>query len=136
MNDPIVTFFCFAHQIGSWNIRIHSPHGNVPNAQRHVHITKRGLGGEYSWNIDGTRHDNHRFPQNDQCIKAAKKHAAKSLGIPIYELHFIVQLPGKHRVSVRHAGASQEMRCYIKQKNCLIFIGSTIGLICIQLPMN
>jgi hypothetical protein len=119
--------------VGDWTIRTDTPHGNVPNAQHHVHIEKRGLKGEYSWNIDGTRHDDHRFPKNEQCINAAKRHAAEALGISSNILQLVVALPGGQRVSVRGVGSSQEFRCYVRKGYVMIFMASPVGLVCIQL---
>jgi hypothetical protein len=48
------------------------PRGNVPKAQRHVHISRRKLGGEYSRNVDGTRHDKRRFPPSDKYMNRAQ----------------------------------------------------------------
>lgn len=89
---------------GGWVVRRDAPHGNVPNAQRHVHITRRGLGGEYSWNADGTRHDEHRFPPNEKCIKRAKEIAARHLRVSESTLQLIVGLEGGARVVIEEIG--------------------------------
>jgi hypothetical protein len=65
---------------GSWLIQVHGPH--VPAGHRHVHIRRKRLSGEYSWNADGTRHDEHRFPPNSEAIERAKRLAANHLGVP------------------------------------------------------
>lgn len=63
---------------GEWEVRIDGPHLNPPLGQRHVHIRKRkGRKGEYSWNLDGTRHDKGKFPRNEQGIEAARANASK-----------------------------------------------------------
>lgn len=79
---------------GPWIIHIHGPH--TAKGHRHIHMKRRKLDGEYSWNIDGTRHDEHRFPKTENSIKAAKKMAAKHLGIDPSILHFIVAEPIVH----------------------------------------
>jgi hypothetical protein len=89
---------------GGWVVRRDAAHGNVPNAQRHVHITRRGLGGEYSWNVNGTRHDEHKFPSSEKCIKRAKEIAAKHLGVPEHTLQLILALEGGARVVVEEIG--------------------------------
>jgi hypothetical protein len=97
---PIPLCMLIAH-VGDWTIRTDSPHGNVPNAQKHVHVKKRGVSGEYSWNIDGSRHDASRFPYSEQCIKAAKQHAASALGVSVASLNLVVAVPGGRRISLR-----------------------------------
>jgi len=87
-----------------WTVRLDAPHGNAPNAQRHVHITRRKLGGEYSWNIDGSRHDRHRFPLNEKCIKRAKEIAASRLRIPITALQLATAFEGGARITVAETG--------------------------------
>ena len=79
---------------GPWTIHIHGP--RTAEGHRHIHIKRKKLGGEYSWNIDGKRHDKHRFPKTDNSIKAAKELAAKHLGIDSSILHFIVAEPIVH----------------------------------------
>ena len=91
--SPIILSY-ITKSVGDWKITIHSPHGNPPHNKKHVHIIKRGLSGEYSWNIDGSRHDNHRFPNNEKCIKAAKEHAATALGVNTSTLSFICAIEG------------------------------------------
>lgn len=85
---------------GPWRVTVHGPHGNVPNAQKHVHITRKKLSGEYSWNIDGSRHDEHRFPASEQMIKAAKRVAAEALGVSDTSLQFVVGAQGSCRVAI------------------------------------
>jgi hypothetical protein len=80
-------------KIGDWTIDVHSRHGPEAHQHKHVHITRRGLGGEYSWNIDGTRHDEHRFPSSEPAIKKAKKIAAGALGISVNSLIFVADFP-------------------------------------------
>lgn len=79
---------------GPWKIQIHSRHGSKSHDQKHIHIKRRGLKGEYSWNIDGSRHDSHRFPVSDNMIEKAKAIAAKELGISADTLQLITSYPG------------------------------------------
>jgi hypothetical protein len=87
-------------QEGDWTVTTHGPHGNVPHAQKHVHIKKRGLKGAYSWNQDGSRHDDHRFPSNEQMIKRAKGLAADALGVPEATLQLVGNAADRHDISV------------------------------------
>src|SRR5947209_3232486 len=95
---------CLISHIGDWTIRVDSPHGRDPQSKKHVQVSKRRIKGEYAWNIDGSRHDSFRFPASEQCIKAAKDHAASALGVPISTLKLIVGIPGGMRISVRSVG--------------------------------
>jgi hypothetical protein len=96
-----ITILQLTTVVGDWTISTHTPHGNVPNAQKHVHIKKRGLKGEYSWNKDGTRHDDHRFPSSEQMVGRAKDLAANALGVPSGLLKLIVNVHGEHDVKIR-----------------------------------
>ena len=82
--------FALTLREGAWIIQIHGPH--VAQGKRHVHITTKKLGGKYSWNVDGGRHDEHRFPSSENAIKAAKRLAAKHLGIAEQQLSFLSML--------------------------------------------
>ena len=128
-----VLFYSLTNKIGDWIIRIDSRHGNQPKGQRHVHISKRGLSGEYSWNFDGSRHDEHRFPVSEKCINAAKKHAAEALGISMESLSFMVGIPGGSSISLRrkyHQGFSNMhlFNSYISVRLSVIFFGASTGL--------
>ena len=83
---------------GNWYIRIDPPH--VSGGQRHVHITAGRVRGEYSWNVDGTRHDKHKFPANEKAIHAAKRLAAKHLGVSAAQLSFLTMLPAFGQVEI------------------------------------
>lgn len=85
---------------GGWKVRIDPPRGGRPNAQRHVHISRRKLGGEYSWNADGTRHDKGRFPPNEKHIKRAKEIASEHLRVSIEILQLIVGFKGGFRLAI------------------------------------
>lgn len=129
-----VLLYCLVKQVGDWTIRIDSKHGNSPHNRKHVHISKRGLSGEYSWNIDGSRHDEHRFPTTEKCIGAAKKHAATALGISASSLSFIVGIPGGARISIRSAVVYDYKNLplfngYVSKRLTLVFFGSPAGLV-------
>ena len=85
-----------------------------------MHIKKPDLGGEYSWNIDGTRHDNHRFPDNEKWINKAKEFAAEELGIPSRSLNFIYSSRGG--AWYRFESFDEKFSTYIhKQKTLYVF---------------
>lgn len=88
---------------GEWEVRVDGPH--QANGQRHVHIRrKRGRKGEYSWNIDGSRHDEHRFPINEGMIARAKEIAAGKLRVTEESLQLLTSLTTGCRVIVMHEG--------------------------------
>lgn len=129
-----VLLYCLVKQVGDWTIRIDSPHGNPPHNRKHVHISKRGLSGEYSWNVDGSRHDEHRFPTTEKCIGAAKNHAATALGIPASSLSFIVGIPGGARISIRSNAVENYKNLplfngYVSKRLSLVLFGSPVGLV-------
>lgn len=72
---------------GAWEVRVHKP--PISPGWRHIHITAKRLKGEYSWNINGSRHDKHKFPINDKWIKRAKTLAAQHLNVPVDTLQFL-----------------------------------------------
>lgn len=117
-----------------WIIQIHHSHGNHTYHQKHVHVRKRGLKGEYSWNIDGSRHDKHRFPSNERCINAAKIYAAETLGIPPSSLSFMVGIPGGARISVRSVDAAGKNGLpvfygYVPVRLSFVLFGENNGLV-------
>jgi len=135
MNSPAqVLLFCLISKVGDWTIRIDSPHGNASHHRKHVHIHKRGLQGEYSWNSDGTRHDEHKFPTSEKCIVAARRHAASALGISALSLNFIEGISGGVRIAVRTnlSGSSKYFRVfstYVRRNHSLVVFGSELGLV-------
>lgn len=118
---------------GPWRIRIDKRHGPEAHHQEHVHISRNGLKGEYSWNKDGTRHDKHRFPTSEQQINRAKELAASALNIPQSTLQFITAINGGARVSVSavpdSARARSVLSVYIRLDQRLVFLGSPEGLV-------
>ena len=129
-----VILCCLISKIGDWTIRVDSPHGSAAHSKKHVHITKKKLKGEYSWNIDGTRHDEHRFPATEKSIAKAKEHAASALGVPVSSLSFIVAEPGGARMSVRSNVPPQYQalpifNAYIPVKLSLVVFGGPNGLV-------
>lgn len=77
-----------------WLVRVDSKHGDKNYHRKHVHISKKGIRGEYSWNVDGTRHDKHNFPKNEKSIEKAKELAANALSVPVSSLAFITAISG------------------------------------------
>jgi hypothetical protein len=129
-----VFLYCLTKNVGDWRVRIDSRHGNVSHGQKHVHIAKKGLTGEYSWNVDGSRHDAHKFPFTEQCIKAAKGHAATALAIPESSLSLIIGIPGGSRISLRNNVYEKYknmpiLNSYVSKRLSLIFFGSPAGLV-------
>lgn len=129
-----VILCCHSKRIGDWTIRIDSPHGSPPHYQRHVHVSKKGLSGKYSWNIDGSPHDKHKFPTNERCIKAAKEHAASALGVPMFTLKLLDVILGGARISVRSNGTSKSeslpvFNDYVRVRLSLVAFGSPSGLV-------
>lgn len=129
-----VLLCCLTSKVGDWTIRIDRPHGNESYHRKHVHIQKRGLKGEYSWNTDGTRHDEHRFPTSEQCIGAAKKHAATALNVPISSLSLIVGVKGGARITIRAASLDSKksfavFNSYVRKSYAFIVFRSEMGLV-------
>jgi len=123
---------------GSWTIRIDSPHGNEDYHQRHVHITKKKLSGEYSWNEDGSRHDKHKFPTFERYIKKAISLAENELNISKGTLKFITINSGKVFYSVEsiHNDSKDLFRTYIHKHKLLIILMSENSLISVILNLN
>lgn len=133
-SPPQVFLCCLINKVGDWTIRIDPPHGNAKHHRQHVHVQKRGLKGEYSWNSDGTRHDEHRFPASEKCIAAAKRHAASALNIPTLSLSFIIGISGGARISVRtNLSGSSKYFCafntYLRQNHSIVALVSDQGLV-------
>ena len=85
-NDHIVLAFWI--RAGEWEYQIHSPHGG--QGQKHIHVRrKRKRTGEYSWNLDGSRHDKGKFPAGEQGIERAKGIASERIGVTKDSLQFI-----------------------------------------------
>lgn len=128
-----VAIFFLAMKVGPWRIRIDRRHGPEAHHQEHVHISRNGLKGEYSWNRDGTRHDKHRFPASEQQIGRAKELAASALNIPKSTLQFITAIDGGTRVSVSalpsSARARSALSVYVRLEQHLVFLGSPKGLV-------
>ena len=121
---------------GRWSIRVDKQLGDGRHHQRHVHVTRKGLKGEYSWNIDGTRHDKSRFPASEEQIDKAKELASNALNIPKNILQLITMEDGGKFVSVlsQDDSANRERRLfsmYIRVKEQIIIFGTTEGRIVI-----
>lgn len=130
----LIIVFHLTSNVGDWTINTHSRHGSQAHAKNHVHISKRGLKGKYSWNIDGTRHDQHKFPPNEDCIKRAKDLAASALGIPIGILQLIIQVKGAVQLSIQDNLARQQenkkiLNTYVHKEKVITLIGSDKGLV-------
>jgi len=124
---------------GQWIIRIDKPHGDKKYHQRHVHISRKYLAGEYSWNVDGTRHDKHRFPASEPQINKAKELAAAELRVPVSTLQFLTGIEGPCRVSASQTENEKPRRqlfsTYIRAKYCVIMLGTEDGLTFLVIPL-
>lgn len=125
---------CFlAMKVGPWRVRVDQRHGKDSHHKRHVHISRNGLKGEYSWNEDGTRHDKHRFPATEQQISRAKEIAAEALKVPQNTLQLITAIGGGTRVSVSSlttgARARSVLSIYVRTSQHLVLLGSRDGLV-------
>ena len=128
----LILCYC-ANKNGAWTVRVDKPHGNQPYHKRHVHITKKGLKGEYSWNEDGSQHDKHRFPRSEQCIVSAKEHAANALGINAGNLSFITSIAGGVHVSILATAELNDrprsiFSSYLRVAEVLVIFGTDMGL--------
>lgn len=117
---------------GDWTISTHTRHGPKEYDRPHVHIKKKGLKGEYSWNKDGTRHDAGKFPASEKFIKRAKDHAATALGLPASVFELITVLPGKVHLHVRDhmpSYANANFTMYVHKGNLITILGCEKGLV-------
>jgi len=132
-----IIFHYLTTQKGDWNISVHSPHGDKDYHMKHVHVMKRGEKGEYSWNIDGTRHDKHKFPKNEKYIVRAKKIAAEALGISpgILQLVTVADNYSWYKViSIQDDGREELFRMYIYKNQIVVALISDKGLITVLIP--
>lgn len=121
---------------GRWKIRVDKQLGDGSHHQRHVHVTRKGLKGEYSWNVDGTRHDKSCSPVSEEQIDKARELASKALNVPIEKLQFITMEKGGNIVSVlsQYKSVDRERRLfymYIRVKEQIIIFGTSEGEIVI-----
>ena len=93
-------FFCFWTKTGEWEFAVHAANTST-KTQRHIHVRRiRGRKGEYSWNIDGTRHDEHAFPTNERDIKRAKEIAGARLKVDPSIFTFVAAFGPDERVYI------------------------------------
>lgn len=130
MNAVVV--YHFTKKEGQWIVRIDKAHGSKEYHQRHVHIYRKGLKGEYSWNVDGTRHDQRRFPVNEKQINRARELAATALGVRKESLQFLTSISGGWRVTISFTGADEQTRTiasfYVRVREDLFLFGANSGL--------
>jgi hypothetical protein len=128
-----VILFCQDASYCNWTVKLHKPHGNVPNAQRHVHITRKNLCGVYSWNIDGTRHDKHKFPTNEKWIKKARKIASEQLRVPESALQFLIGITGPEKISLTFSAEIMQQRTifnrYVRSSESIFVFANELGLV-------
>jgi hypothetical protein len=127
-----IAYCLFTKNIQGWSVRIDRPHSG-PHAQKHVHVFHRNLKGEYSWNIDGTRHDKHKFPASEQQIGRAKELGSQALNVPVSTLQFLTAVRGGHRITIstNHKGDSQRprMSTYVRKNEHLVLLESQTGFL-------
>ena len=120
-------------QIGDWTISVHPRHGSKDHDKKHVHVKKRGMKGEYSWNEDGTRHDKHRFPGAEQCFNRARDLAASALNVPANTLQLITGFEGGVFVSVQDnwyaPHINKEFNSYVHKGKFVTILGGSSGLV-------
>lgn len=120
-------------QDGDWTIIIHPRHGSKDYDKKHVHISKRLMKGEYSWNIDGTRHDRHKFPKSEQCINRAKALAANALKISPKNLQYLSNFDGGVFVHIQDnlntVHRQRIFSSYVHKEKYIVILGSNNGLV-------
>jgi hypothetical protein len=121
---------------GDWTIRIDSPHGDKDYHHKHVHVSKKRLNGEYSWNVDCSRHDEHKFPSSEQCIKKARKLAEDALCLPRGVLTLVTINEGKvwYSVETTNKNDNDLFRTYIRKNKVIVVLLSPKGLISVIIP--
>ena len=120
-------YYMIVHD-GQWNIRVDQQLGDGRHHQRHVHVTRKGLKGEYSWNVDGTRHDKSHFPASEEQIGKARELASKALNVPMAKLQFITMENGGNFVSIESVGRERRVfSMYIRVKEQIIIFGTSEG---------
>jgi hypothetical protein len=116
---PKVLYATWTEQ-GLWEVRVDRPHLAV--GKRHVHLRRRRKrNGEYSWNVDGTRHDKHRFPYSEDMLASAKEIAASHLGIPASSLELISTTPPLGRIVIVDASESPVITVLTVESDSAIF---------------
>jgi hypothetical protein len=81
---------CLVVQHGRWTIRIDPP--RCTGGQKHGHAREKGLKGEWSWNLDGSRHDASKFPADGSPGSSkAREFVAKHLGVDKRRLRLVFQ---------------------------------------------
>jgi len=92
-------FLAFWISEGGWEFRIDA--GHTVSGCRHIHVRRKAKRkGEYSWNINGSRHDKQRFPVNEADMNRAKEIAAQRLKIDTSTLQFITDLRHADRIII------------------------------------
>ena len=118
--------------IQGWIIRIDNPRGDKDYHQKHVHLTKKKLGGEYSWNVDGSRHDSFKFPLSEKSIEKAKKLAAKELNVEKDRLQLLTSSAGKvnYKITTEYDDSIDDsFKIYIHKNKVLIIFMTQNGLV-------
>ena len=124
-------------QVGPWRVRLDKPHGRDEYHQEHVHISRRGVKGDYSWNKDGSRHDKHKFPNSQKGMDKAKRIAAKTLNVPETSLQFVTSLAGGCRATLSEVESGLRPRSiftvHVRTTETLVILGTTESLVLVTL---
>ncbi|MDQ1339983.1 MAG: hypothetical protein QG567_1139 [Campylobacterota bacterium] len=128
--DSLVFLYALTERYKGWEITIHSQHGPNESHKKHIHLKNGKI--EYSWNIDGTRHDNHRFSKNEKSIETAKDIASKKLGIDRNILQFIVFVDAKERFTLKEDNNTIIYRYYVKKDFIVCVLSTDRGVIILE----
>ena len=120
-------------KVGPWRVRVDKAHGREGHHQEHVHISRIGIKGEYSWNSDGSRHDKHKFPNSQRGIAKAKRIAAEALNVPHTSLQFVTSLTGGCRATLSETGKGSRPRSivtmHVRASEILVILGTSESLV-------
>lgn len=140
MDSSFRIFFASNAKVGKWIVRVDKPRTSNKYDQLHVHVTRSKLKGEYSWNLDGSRHDKHRFPTNEHGIVKAKELAAEALNAPVHTLQLLTVLPDRFRLSIHSIDDCGKDRnlftTYVRSDETAVLFGTQSGLVMITLPTS
>ena len=144
MEEPLSgeTLLLFGvRQDGGWTIRVDRPHGTNKWDQKHVHVRRKKVKGEFSWNADGSRHDKGKFPASERWINRAKELAADALGVGASSLSLVTLIEGIARLYVRSNHAVERrslttLNMYVRKNHVAVILASQAGLVVVILPAS
>ncbi len=132
VTSPVV--LCLWVREGEWEVQVHGRH--VPPGQRHVHVRRRRKRkGEYSWNVDGTRHDKNAFPVSEKELSAAKALAAKRLRVDPSILRLLTSTSGPCLVIVTSEHDAHTLPIVeLRTLSGVVLLEAEEGLAIVELP--